>query len=190
MLVFNDFVKEEHNKQLLQLLESVEFPWYYQKQAHTVHDPLSILSIGFSHVFVNNGEQTSDMLYVLEPLIDALESKLGALQLLRAQANLLLNHKTEYIGTIHTDGFNGFETGNSTWVSAVYYVNDSNGDTVFFDKDGFEWNRVSPEKNKIVMFRGKQPHAASLPTNYPTRLVININCLVIGDLQCSLDSVH
>lgn len=79
-------------------------------------------------------------------------------------------------------------------VSLVYYVNDSEGDTVFYNLEGNnediieylskkEYNRftklqsVSPKKGKVVVFDGLTPHHSTYPKN-GNRFVINFNTVV------------
>jgi hypothetical protein len=67
----------------------------------------------------------------------------------------------------------------------LYYVNDSDGDTVFYDKwfdaenpnptDLTESLRVPPKKGRAVVFNGFQYHSSSSPTKSPFRSVINVN---------------
>ena len=65
----------------------------------------------------------------------------------------------------------------------LYYVNDSDGDTVFF-KDWFNGSTpeltevvksVSPKRGRAIIFNGLQYHASSSPREYKTRCVINVD---------------
>lgn len=181
MINFENVLDPEYNRQLEELFTSTEFPWYFQRQAHLLSDPASVLSVGFTHVFVSSGESNSDMLWVLEPLIDFLKQKYGNVSILRLQSNLLLNHNKEHVGSIHTDGFDAYDIAGKKWFSAVYYVSQSDGDTIFFDENGFEYKRNSPDRNTMILFSGKIPHAASLPVKHASRLVININGVIDGE---------
>jgi hypothetical protein len=58
----------------------------------------------------------------------------------------------------------------------LYYVNDTDGDTVFFDNYLNEIKRISPKKGRVVFFDGSIYHAASNPTINP-RFVLNYNFL-------------
>lgn len=175
MIRFKNVLDENYNWQLNELFLSNEFPWYFQRKAHTQSDPLSILNTGFTHLFISNKEDNSDMSFILNPLMQFLNSQFDGVEILRAQANLLLNHNRPYIGTIHTDGFDEYETEQKTWFSAIYYVSNSDGDTVFFDSNGFEEERQEPVANEMLVFHGFRPHAASLPYFSPSRMVVNIN---------------
>lgn len=57
----------------------------------------------------------------------------------------------------------------------LYYVNDADGDTVFFNKkDGLIIDRVSPRKGRLVAFDGNIYHAAGIPKN-GHRCVVNFD---------------
>ena len=60
----------------------------------------------------------------------------------------------------------------------LYYVNDSDGDTIFFDDFGKEIKRVSPKKGRIAFFDGSIEHSGSRPTKNH-RIVINFNFTTI-----------
>ena len=59
------------------------------------------------------------------------------------------------------------------WV-CLYYVNDSDGDTIFFDDDENEIKRVSPKKGRIAFFDGSIKHCTSTPSKNK-RVVLNFN---------------
>jgi hypothetical protein len=60
----------------------------------------------------------------------------------------------------------------------LYYVNDSDGDTIFYDNEKNEIKRVSPKKGRIVFFNGSILHSGSSPSK-STRILINYNFTVI-----------
>jgi hypothetical protein len=73
-------------------------------------------------------------------------------------------------------------------ITCIYYVNDSDGDTVLFEPpDMTTWNhrsmlketdRVTPKKGKFAFFKGKTWHAGSPPIYTKSRCLININLIV------------
>ena len=66
-----------------------------------------------------------------------------------------------------------------TFTTAVYYVNDSDGDTLFFDSDMNIVKRVTPKKGRLALFDGTIFHAKEPSRKQDFRAVVNIN--VLGD---------
>ena len=56
----------------------------------------------------------------------------------------------------------------------LYYINDADGDTFFFDSDGMIIHRETPERGKMVIFDGSIFHASSSPSKN-IRMTLNIN---------------
>ena len=56
----------------------------------------------------------------------------------------------------------------------LYYVNDSDGDTFFFDKQYNIVDKVKPKKGRIVVFDGNTIHASSQPSK-GVRVTLNLN---------------
>jgi hypothetical protein len=59
-------------------------------------------------------------------------------------------------------------------VVCVYYVNDSDGDTLIFDKDRRVTQRIQPKKGQAVFFNGMLEHASSCPKEN-LRMIVNYN---------------
>ena len=56
----------------------------------------------------------------------------------------------------------------------LYYVNDSDGDTFFFDNKKKIKDRVTPKQNRLVIFDGSTRHASSNPS-HGYRISLNLN---------------
>ena len=67
------------------------------------------------------------------------------------------------------------------FLTAVYYINDSDGDTVIFNepyghRGGLtEKVRITPKQGRLVVFDGKLMHAGNYPTTNNPRFILNIN---------------
>jgi hypothetical protein len=75
------------------------------------------------------------------------------------------------------------------WV-CLYYVNDSDGDTVFYkDDQKTEVKRVSPKKGRIAFFDGSIYHSASTPTKHH-RMVVNFDFLSLIHINHQILNQH
>jgi hypothetical protein len=61
----------------------------------------------------------------------------------------------------------------------LYYVNNVDGDTIFYEDDKkTEIKRISPKKGRIAFFSGNIPHCSTSPKELP-RSIINFNFINI-----------
>ena len=60
------------------------------------------------------------------------------------------------------------------WV-CLYYVTDSDGDTILFESDAkTELTRITPKKGRVVFFDGSIPHCSTKPSK-STRVIVNFD---------------
>ena len=57
----------------------------------------------------------------------------------------------------------------------LFYLNDSDGDTYFYDKEHKIIDSVTPKGNRAVLFDGSILHSSSKPIEVARRIVLNIN---------------
>lgn len=60
----------------------------------------------------------------------------------------------------------------------LYYVYDSDGDTLFFNKENDKWNivdRVTPKQGRFVLFPGDVYHSGQPPVDSEIRVVVNFD---------------
>ena len=88
--------------------------------------------------------------------------------LLRMKVNLLFKSNKKTINPFHID-----DKLDKNYFSMIYYINNSDGDTVIYDNKKLV--RVKPEAGKVLMFDGSLYHASSRPTKNKLRKVVNIN---------------
>jgi hypothetical protein len=118
------------------------------------------------------------------PLLHFFTAKTGIPtgHVLRVKANLTFpNPRT--VGDVHQGPHVDFELGDGArFLTMIYYVDDSDGDTVLFhERSGgpitslTERLRVTPKRGRLVYFDGDIVHTGQNPTVSPVRAVINFN---------------
>jgi hypothetical protein len=88
--------------------------------------------------------------------------------LVRAQVNCVHKTQKSCISPPHRD----FDDPGCVY---VYYINDSDGDTVIYGEDGEIEGKVTPKSGHMVRMDSKQYHSATTPTRTDRRFVINLN---------------
>ena len=104
------------------------------------------------------------------PLVNFIEKDVLEipLKLLRIYVNMFLHYSQDAIAAPHID------TKNENAIAFLYYVNDSYGDTFFFNDDLTIKQRVSPKKGTGVLYDPRIIHAGSYPKNeLQPRIVIS-----------------
>ena len=89
---------------------------------------------------------------------------------IRIKCNLNLN-KTGYKKTSHQPIHR--DSPLEDYKSLIYYINDSDGDTILFDNNLKEIKRVKPKKNTALLFDSNILHCGCSPIKSHTRGVIN-----------------
>jgi hypothetical protein len=134
----------------------------------------------FTHAVYACGEIKSQIYGFVIPILYMFADKAGIQvnDVLRIRINLLLQDKT-----FNKHNYNFPHTDPDSDKSFIYYINDADGDTVFFNEfksnefpKTFTTNsRVTPRKGSGVFFNSTQYHASSNPAHTPARYIINFN---------------
>ena len=145
------------------LCTSWDFPWYYNAKAND-YPGQGIEVSQFTHN-VLRGEQRSTYFPTFVDWLHGFDFG-GAVTVHRIKINATFpdsrfsadSHSVAHIDTDLED-----------FLTAIYYINDSDGDTFIF---GGQSQRITPQKGKLVVFDGKIPHAGNVPSQ-GIRLVAN-----------------
>jgi hypothetical protein len=161
-----------------------EFSWTYcpstnRRDAPDImnKDESSYESEQLVHGFFLDGAQKSVFFDMVFPFFYFLEDKTGiALSgIHRIKANMLLRKDTPEGGynTPHVD------VPTPGYKSLIYFVCDSDGDTVIFNET-FEFKkaptvrkRISPKRGRAILFDSHTWHASTNPRSHQNRIVLN-----------------
>jgi hypothetical protein len=148
-------------------------------------DPNIVDNGQFFHMCMNNGTIHSNYFLACVPVLYLYAEKAGIKvnEIKRVKLNLMtqdklfdpLNYNAPHVDTSGTYAF-------------VYYVNDSDGDTVLFNEfqhTDYEHDtqdnpltisqRISPKRGRGVFFESSRYHASSSPKDTALRWVLNFN---------------
>lgn len=182
--VYDDLLPPDLHAWVEQQLTDPNFPWYWNANTYGMSvlaesDPRVFEADQFGHIFyqADPGVNSNWFSIVETVLIPVGQRRACDFDLMRAKANLLMP------SVVHGD-FNTPHQDMPTphWV-LLYYVLDSDGDTVFFANDRAPWQesyRVTPRANRAVMFDGTIYHASCHPREHSRRMVLNFNVQEVG----------
>jgi hypothetical protein len=167
-------------------------PWYYLKST-AYNDDDSTGGIPFESSWIlmiyDNKEIMSPLMHLAHSiLVKALhQQNLTMSELIRIRAGFTTRTPEPFTHAPHVDW-------DVEHMSGLYYLNDSDGDTIFYnDKQDpgleessfdFSQNReftvdqtVTPKADRFVLFDGDTFHSSTSPTKNDYRLVLNYNWL-------------
>jgi len=185
--IIDDFIKPRFQDDIEKLLLGGNFPYFYITESINMHDPGTIMETNdalnvpqFFHMFVKDGQISSqyynNISSISNKLIDTIDIDCH-MNRCKVNMNTIDSRFGDRYHTPHID--NGFQE----QITAIYYVNDSDGDTFFFDNSGNITERLTPKKGRVVWWKGRIFHAKSSPTKKENRVVINFNLLPYGDME-------
>lgn len=190
-IILDDAISKRYQKELETLfLSSGNLPWYYQQDI--TYSPNTIESLGvepqfgFSHLMYDDlgNVKSRDLFNIVLPLVYEACDKINYdfKRIGRARSFLQTpTRKSEYeINHPHVDLPHPH-------LVLLYYVNDSDGDTVLFNETYEdipesdvslnklnEMTRCSPKQGRVLFFNGKHYHSSSRPLN-KHRCIINVD---------------
>ena len=170
MQIIDNFLSKTYFKEIQNILLSDNFPWFYYDNISVVKEnSKNLTNFGFAHVFINNGENNSQLVDFIKPAMFKIMDVTNCNTILRCRADMTVNTAMPTIHDPHTD----YKQPN---VASIIYMNESDGDTIFYKDDKLEViNRVSPVPNRLVILKGHNLHTGCGPTKFKKRILINSN---------------
>ena len=182
--VFDDFLTKSYHEQILDMMSGDNFPWYYYDNI-SVEGSNNLNEYGFSHMFCEKetGQRNSTQSWFLKSALLQIMDVAGCNTIIRSRGDMTTHTGKKFTHHPHIDY-------NFPHTASIYYVNDSDGDTIFYnqrasnineikDYDLKEYKRVTPKANRLIIFEGNIVHTGSSPINFKNRILINSNFLTI-----------
>jgi hypothetical protein len=175
----DNFLHKEYQNYLQKLVELRELPVYFAKDTvtpgeyGTKQDKNSMSLPQFTHVFVQDSIQSSVLCDVIKPITYGLLATNGF------GANKNLSRCKLNLNPILPDCSNDkyfiphMDSGSTTAISGIYYINDADGDTLFFDDNENIVERVTPKQGLFILFNSNIFHAGQPPKTTSYRALIN-----------------
>ena len=183
-------IDKDYASELLEVVsDNNVFEWYWN-DATTIEykrtgvlDSKTLDTPQFTHILFSNGKVHSNFYHFFSEMFSIIEKEFGCKikNVIRVKANLMTKD------ACYPDGFyNGAHTDshNDNIFTFLYYVNDSDGDTIFFSDflDGnkdhnitelVEVHRETPKCGTGLIFKSNQLHTPTPPKYSNRRIVVN-----------------
>lgn len=172
--VIDNFINIDKQREVEEYAYSSDIPY----RLHKIHNyGAGVKSpLQFSHHLYMHEEGASSHFPMMKPVYESLFRLFNGITLFRAKINITTPHPPYDVfqrQEPHVD----LQYDNGAPIEhmvCVYYINDADGPTVFFNKPaGVE--EIHPKKGTAVIFDGSTLHAGSNPIYYPFRGIINID---------------
>ena len=184
MKVIDNFLSKSYFKEVSSYIQSIDFKWTYIKNIGIYYKEKENIErkFGFSHTFIkDNGSPTSELANFLKPMFLNILDLTNKEKIIRARAVMTNNVGKSVLYERHVDLYRPH-------ASAIFYINESDGDTILYDKKIFTQEefdnkkndysilkKVSPKPNRLLVFDGNTLHSSMSPTKNNTRIIINSN---------------
>tara|TARA_Y100001937_G_scaffold56475_1_gene77608 strand:+ start:328 stop:846 length:519 start_codon:yes stop_codon:yes gene_type:complete len=161
-------IKKKLADEIEKLLTSNNFGWFYNPT--TSYKEQTPDTFQFTHKFYD--EVCNSASYYYEKALDLFQAtNIKYEKFLRIKANFTV--PSLKLGTKHQHIHTDIEEENIS--TFLYYVNDSDGDTIFYDGNKKEIKRFKPKKGTGIVFKSNILHAGSNPVKCDKRMIINFN---------------
>lgn len=189
--ILDKLVHPKIQLKIKETLDSDTFPWYYyetvlsDKEINTPGNKNITLTPAFVHTLfiLPKGVNSESYQFFVDAVLTDLNIPItDVLRIRIRRTSQRKNHNENKYNYPHVD-----LEDEDNYKSLVYYVEDSDGDTFFFDKtykkgdatflnkDYKTIKRVQPKQGRAIYFDGNIYHAGNNPINYDKRTVINFD---------------
>lgn len=168
-MILKNFLPQSYADELEDVISSPMFPWFFNGQTNGIENTF-LTDYHFTHDAILDYASNSNYVELLRPVVWFFEKETGinVKRIFRIKINLTTNaelsENEKQLG-LH------YDKNEENFISLLYYVADSDGDTLLKTNDGDLF--ITPEKNKAIWFKSKTIHRAGRPEINKRRIVIN-----------------
>jgi len=172
-MVIKDLLPNSLKSEIHDLLTGSYFSWFFNETATNYeNDNFSENTFQFVHTFYASGKINSDKYQLIQTIMWFFEKETGIKikSIDRVKANLTTRYNMttkDKLDAIHKDHID------NNFLSLIYYVNDSDGDTIFYNKNKNVEHNVTPQANSLVYFKSNISHAGMFPKLNKRKIIIN-----------------
>jgi hypothetical protein len=182
--IYDDLIPNFYQEDLKKEIFSSNFPWFYnpvnvsESDLTVAFDPTISYPEQFTHPVIWDGKAPDkDAFHFINPILLFFQKETGTVidEILRIKLNLLVQKFEPTQNVPHCDHIR------DDIKTLIYYVNDSDGDTVIYDEVWPEKepktiiSRITPKQGRLILLDSNRWHASTNPTESKARSVININ---------------
>ena len=189
--ISNQIVPTKIEDRFIEILDSPNFPWFYldnvmhKNIASTVVNKNITKSYALVHTLLDKGIVSSDYFDLFNSILTrfCVINKIKLDRVLRVRIRrtfYVKGHTNQKYNIPHVDIIDELP-----YKTLIYYVDDSDGDTVFFknklkkenflDANAVIDKKVTPKKGTVVYFNGDKYHSGNCPIDFTKRTVINFD---------------
>jgi hypothetical protein len=183
-------IDREYANELLELIsEGNGFDWFWNEGTTHEYNTTGVKNLKtqdspqFTHILFSNDKVHSNFYHFFSEMFGIIEEQSGykIKKVIRVKANLMTQDTSYPDG--HYSGAH-IDNGNDNVFTFLYYLNDSDGDTVFFSDfldgkqnhnitDLIEVYRETPQCGTGLLFKSNQLHSSTPPKLTNRRVVMN-----------------
>lgn len=183
ILILDDVIPEAYADAVENFIFKLNFPWWYQSDSAFGPNSSDIFFPSLNHCLVRHGETVNPSFEFLLPMLYYVSDRINL------NFNAVISAKSclqlPLIMTSEDRSNNPHVDVELDHTVILYYVNDSDGETIIYDKI-YEKNvdfkkdqlsirqRITPKKGRFLIFNGKYLHNSTTP-KYGPRCVLNFD---------------
>ena len=181
--VYDNFLSQPYFDSLRDLLTSPNFSWNFFPNITAMKELSDDNSYGFNFTIFNSiqkyGIQETKESWITLPALFSIQEKVKCETIVRARYDLTTYNPSNYRHPYHIDmNYHSF-------VSAILYMNESDGNTLIYDKkvvnaDDIDHTKeydikeaIDPVPNRLLVFDGHYVHTGHSPSKHKSRILLN-----------------